>query len=169
MWSSIAPGFSSGDALTLMEQVSAAALPTGAATEWSAMSYQEKQVGNQLVYTFALAILLVYLVLAGQYESWYAPITVVLSVPLSLLGPASVLTFAGLDNNLYIQIGLILLIGHNPGLQELAEDLMTEASGPSSTLSRIRSGFPTAAAVAFAFDANGRASFDGFFQPDVAG
>jgi phosphohistidine phosphatase len=65
--------------------------------------------------------------------------------------------------------GLILLIGHNPGLQELAEDLMTEASGPSSTLSRIRSGFPTAAAVAFAFDANGRASFDGFFQPDVAG
>ena len=105
-----APGFSSGDALTLMEQVSAAALPPGAATEWSAMSYQEKQVGNQLVYTFALAILLVYLVLAGQYESWYAPITVVLSVPLSLLGPASVLTFAGLDNNLYIQIGLILLI-----------------------------------------------------------
>ncbi len=105
-----APGFSSGDALALMEQVSASALPPGTATEWSAMSYQEKQVGNQLVYTFALAILLVYLVLAGQYESWYAPITVVLSVPLSLLGPASVLTFAGLDNNLYIQIGLILLI-----------------------------------------------------------
>lgn len=105
-----APGFSSGDALTLMEQVSDAALPPGAAIEWSAMSYQEKQVGNQLVYTFALAILLVYLVLAGQYESWYAPITVVLSVPLSLLGPASVLTAVGLDNNLYIQIGLILLI-----------------------------------------------------------
>jgi HAE1 family hydrophobic/amphiphilic exporter-1 len=105
-----AQGFSSGDALTLMEQVSAANLPPGAAIEWSAMSYQEKAVGNQLVYTFALAILLVYLVLAGQYESWYAPLTVVLSVPLSLLGPASVLTAVGLDNNLYIQIGLILLI-----------------------------------------------------------
>lgn len=65
--------------------------------------------------------------------------------------------------------GLILLIGHNPGLQELAEDLMTEASGPPSTLSRIRAGFPTSAAVAFAFDANGRATFDGFFQPDALG
>ncbi len=105
-----AAGFSSGDALGLMEQASAATMPPGTAIEWSAMSFQEKQVGNQLVYTFGLAILLVYLVLAGQYESWYAPITVVLSVPLSLLGPASVLTAAGLDNNLYIQIGLILLI-----------------------------------------------------------
>ena len=105
-----AAGFSSGDALGLMEQASNATMPPGTAIEWSAMSFQEKQVGNQLVYTFGLAILLVYLVLAGQYESWYAPITVVLSVPLSLLGPASVLTAAGLDNNLYIQIGLILLI-----------------------------------------------------------
>jgi HAE1 family hydrophobic/amphiphilic exporter-1 len=105
-----AQGFSSGQALSLMEQVSAANMPPGAAIEWSAMSYQEKAVGNQLFYTFALAILLVYLVLAGQYESWYAPITVVLSVPLALLGPASVLTAVGLDNNLYIQIGLILLI-----------------------------------------------------------
>jgi HAE1 family hydrophobic/amphiphilic exporter-1 len=105
-----APGFSSGQALDLMDQISAATLPPGVATEWSAMSYQEKAVGNQMIWTFALAILLVYLVLAGQYESWYAPTTVVLSVPLSLLGPAAVLTAVGLDNNLYIQIGLILLI-----------------------------------------------------------
>ncbi len=105
-----APGFSSGDALDLMEQITGSMLPPGSAIEWSAMSFQEKAVGNQMIWTFALAILLVYLVLAGQYESWYAPITVVLAVPLSLLGPASVLTAAGLDNNLYIQIGLILLI-----------------------------------------------------------
>ncbi|MFM1958488.1 MAG: hypothetical protein RL588_5 [Pseudomonadota bacterium] len=65
--------------------------------------------------------------------------------------------------------GVILLVGHNPGLQELAEALMVEASGPSDTLSRIRSGFPTSAAVAFAFDANGRPAFDGFFQPDPLG
>lgn len=65
--------------------------------------------------------------------------------------------------------GVILLVGHNPGLQELAEALMVEASGPSDTLSRIRSGFPTSAAVAFAFDANGRPTFDGFFQPDPLG
>lgn len=65
--------------------------------------------------------------------------------------------------------GVILLVGHNPGLQELAEALMVEASGPPDTLSRIRSGFPTSAAVAFAFDANGRPTFDGFFQPDPLG
>ncbi|AWM76321.1 SixA phosphatase family protein [Phenylobacterium parvum] len=65
--------------------------------------------------------------------------------------------------------GVVLLVGHNPGLQELAEALMVEASGPSDTLSRIRSGFPTSAAVAFAFDANGRPAFDGFFQPDPLG
>ena len=65
--------------------------------------------------------------------------------------------------------GVVLLVGHNPGLQELAEALMVEASGPSDTLSRIRSGFPTSAAVAFTFDANGRPTFDGFFQPDPLG
>ena len=64
---------------------------------------------------------------------------------------------------------VVLLVGHNPGLQELAEALMVEASGPSDTLSRIRAGFPTSAAVAFAFDANGRPAFDGFFQPDPLG
>jgi len=105
-----APGFSSGEALSLMEQVARASMPPGFGFEWSAMSFQEKAVGNQIFFTFGMAILLVYLVLAGQYESWLAPITVVLSVPLSLLGPASVLTAVGLDNNLYIQIGLILLI-----------------------------------------------------------
>jgi HAE1 family hydrophobic/amphiphilic exporter-1 len=59
---------------------------------------------------FGLAMILVYLVLAGQYESWYAPISVILAVPLSLLGPMSVLTGFKIDNNLYVQIGLILLI-----------------------------------------------------------
>jgi len=65
--------------------------------------------------------------------------------------------------------GVVLVVGHNPGLQELAESLMVEASGPAGTLSRIRAGFPTSAAVAFAFDANGRPAFDGFFQPDPLG
>ncbi|MGE0224770.1 MAG: efflux RND transporter permease subunit, partial [Acetobacteraceae bacterium] len=105
-----APGFSSGQALALMEEVAAATMPPGVSYDWSAMSYQEKAVGNQLFFAFGMAILLVYLVLAGQYESWLSPVSVILSVPLSLLGPASVLTAVGLDNNLYIQIGLILLI-----------------------------------------------------------
>jgi HAE1 family hydrophobic/amphiphilic exporter-1 len=105
-----APGFSSGDAMKLMEQIAADKLPPGTGTEWTALSYQEKIVGGQMYLVFALALLLVYLVLAGQYESWYLPIAVLLAAPLSLVGPVSVLTGLHIDNNLYVQIGLILLI-----------------------------------------------------------
>ncbi len=105
-----AQGYSSGQSLSLMEQIADKTLPHGAGFEWTAMSYQEKAVSNQIYYTFGLAMLLVYLVLAGQYESWYAPISVILAVPLSLLGPMAVLQGLKIDNNLYVQIGLILLI-----------------------------------------------------------
>ena len=105
-----ASGFSSGEAMTLMEQIATKLLPPGAGYEWTAMSYQEKLVGNQLYYIFALAMLLVYLVLAGQYESWFMPVAVLLAVPLSLVGPVAALKGLGLDNNLYTQIGLVLLI-----------------------------------------------------------
>jgi HAE1 family hydrophobic/amphiphilic exporter-1 len=105
-----APGFSSGEALRLMEENAARTLPPGTATEWTAMSYQEKVVGKQMYFVFAMALLLVYLVLAGQYESWYAPLSVILSVPLALVGPVLVLSLLHIDNNLYTQIGIILLI-----------------------------------------------------------
>src|SRR5262245_54105597 len=108
-----AQGVSSGQALTLMEEIARRTLPAGTGFEWSAMSYQEKLVGNQMYIVFALALLLVYLVLAGQYESWYAPISVILAVPLSFIGPVlalSALTESGLNNNLYVQIGLVLLM-----------------------------------------------------------
>ncbi|MGJ5208622.1 efflux RND transporter permease subunit [Bradyrhizobium sp. HKCCYLR20261] len=105
-----AQGYSSGQSLKLMEEIAAKTLPPGAGYEWTAMSYQEKVVSNQIYLAFALALLLVYLVLAGQYESWYAPVSVILAVPLSLLGPMAVLTALRIDNNLYVQIGLILLI-----------------------------------------------------------
>ncbi len=105
-----AQGYSSGQSLSLMEQVADKTLPPGAGYDWTAMSYQEKAVSNQIYYVFGLAMLLVYLVLAGQYESWYSPISVILAVPLSLLGPMTVLTALKIDNNLYVQIGLILLI-----------------------------------------------------------
>jgi HAE1 family hydrophobic/amphiphilic exporter-1 len=105
-----APGFSSGEAIKLMEEIATRTLPRGTAFEWTAMSYQEKIVGSQIYIVFALALLLVYLVLAGQYESWYAPVSVLLAVPLSLVGPVSVLTALKVDNNLYVQIGLVLLI-----------------------------------------------------------
>jgi HAE1 family hydrophobic/amphiphilic exporter-1 len=105
-----ATGFSSGQALSLMEQVADSVLPRGTGYEWTAMSYQEKQVGNQIFYVFGLGMLLVYLCLAGQYESWIAPLSVILAVPLSLLGPVIALEGLGLANNLYTQIGLVLLI-----------------------------------------------------------
>ena len=105
-----ATGFSSGQALRLMEEDAARTLPPGATTEWTAMSYQEKVVGNQMYFVFAMALLLVYLVLAGQYESWYAPLSIILSVPLALVGPVLVLLALRIDNNLYTQIGIILLI-----------------------------------------------------------
>jgi len=105
-----APGFSSGQAIALMEEVAAHTLPPGTGYEWTAMSYQEKAVGGQIVYAFGLGLLLVYLCLAGQYESWIAPLAVILSVPLALAGPVIALTSLGVANNLYTQIGLVLLI-----------------------------------------------------------
>jgi HAE1 family hydrophobic/amphiphilic exporter-1 len=105
-----AAGFSSGQSLDLMQQVAAHNLPRGSAFDWTAMSYQEKAAGGQIIYAFGFALLLVYLVLAGQYESWITPIAVLLAVPLALLGPALVLGLLGLDNNLYTQVGLLLLI-----------------------------------------------------------
>jgi hydrophobic/amphiphilic exporter-1 (mainly G- bacteria), HAE1 family len=105
-----ARGFSSGQAMTLMEQVAERSLPPGTGYEWTGMSYQEKIVGGQIYIAFGLGLLLVYLVLAGQYESWLAPLSIVLSVPLALVGPVLVLNAVGIDNNLYVQIGLILLI-----------------------------------------------------------
>jgi hydrophobic/amphiphilic exporter-1 (mainly G- bacteria), HAE1 family len=105
-----AAGFSSGQALSLMEENAARTLPPGATTEWTAMSYQEKIVGHQMYFVFAMALLLVYLVLAGQYESWYAPLSIIVSVPLALVGPVLALSALHVDNNLYTQIGIILLI-----------------------------------------------------------
>ncbi len=105
-----AQGFSSGQAIALMEQIAASVLPPGTGYDWTAMSYQEKAVGGQIYLVFALALVLVWLCLAGQYESWIAPFSVILAVPLALLGPALVLEAIGLPNNLYTQIGIVLLI-----------------------------------------------------------
>ena len=103
-------GYSSGQGLNLLEQIAHDTLPPNAGYEWTAMSYQEKEVGNQIYLIYGLSLLLVYLVLAGQYESWVAPVTVIVSVPLALLGTAATLLALGVGNNLYTQIGLILLI-----------------------------------------------------------
>jgi HAE1 family hydrophobic/amphiphilic exporter-1 len=106
-----APGFSSGQALNLMEQLGDTKLPNSMGYEWTAMSYQEKKVGSEAVMVFALAIILVFLVLAAQYESWSSPAAVILVVPLAVLGTVIALVLRAFDNNVYTQIGVVLLIG----------------------------------------------------------
>jgi HAE1 family hydrophobic/amphiphilic exporter-1 len=106
-----APGFSSGQALNLMEQEADAKLPASMGYEWTGMSYQEKKVGSEAVMVFALAIILVFLVLAAQYESWTNPAAVIMVVPLAVLGTVVALLMRGADNNVYTQIGIVLLIG----------------------------------------------------------
>ncbi|MGI9244075.1 MAG: efflux RND transporter permease subunit, partial [Verrucomicrobiales bacterium] len=108
-----APGFSSGQSLEIMEEMAAEKLASSLGYSWSELSYQEKDAaeggGTTLIYAFA--ILMVYLVLAAQYESWTIPISVVLSVPTALLGAVLAVSLRAYDNNVYTQIGIVLLIG----------------------------------------------------------
>jgi hydrophobic/amphiphilic exporter-1 (mainly G- bacteria), HAE1 family len=150
-------GFSSGQSMKLMEDIAARTLPTGAGYEWTAMSYQEKAVGHQLYVAFVLALVLVYLMLAGQYESWYAPIAVILAVPLALLSPVLVLTFLHIDNNLYVQIGLILLIALSAKnailIVEMAREFRVRDGRPllESAVEAARSRFRPILMTSFAF------------------
>jgi HAE1 family hydrophobic/amphiphilic exporter-1 len=107
---SAAPGYSSGQALELLEQMARQKLPSLMGFEWGGMSFQEKRVGSQAIFVFALAVLMVYLVLAAQYESWLLPAAVILVVPLALLGTVAAVAVRGMDNNIYTQVGIVLII-----------------------------------------------------------
>ena len=102
--------FNSSQALAASESVARKILPPGVSFEWTGLAYQEKLVGSSAYFIFALAILLVYFALAAQYESWITPVAVILAVPLALLGTVVALAATGLANNIYVQIGLVLLI-----------------------------------------------------------
>lgn len=106
-----ADGYSSGEAIAAMERVAATALPQGYGYEWTGMAYQEKQSGSQSIYIFALALVMVFLFLAAQYESWAIPFAVLFCIPLGILGAMLGQHLRGLDNNVYAQIGLVMLIG----------------------------------------------------------
>jgi HAE1 family hydrophobic/amphiphilic exporter-1 len=105
-----APGYSSGQALKLMENMAEQKLPPDMGYEWTGMAYQEKLLGSEAIFVFALASLMVFLVLAAQYESWTDPAAVILVVPLAMLGTVLALIARSYDNNVYTQIGLVLLI-----------------------------------------------------------
>ncbi len=110
IFGSAAPGFSSGQALKAMEQLAAQVLPRGMGYDWTAASYQEKQIGYQAYFIYALSITLVFMVLAALYESWTSPAAVILAVPMALVGVLTALLIRSYDNNLYTQIGLVLMI-----------------------------------------------------------
>jgi HAE1 family hydrophobic/amphiphilic exporter-1 len=103
-------GYSSGQAMAALEQVAAETLPAGYGYSWNALSYQEK-VAPSAVPTFILAILVVFLILAAQYESWALPFSVLLGTPVAVMGAFLALVVAKLELNVYGQIGLIMLIG----------------------------------------------------------
>jgi HAE1 family hydrophobic/amphiphilic exporter-1/multidrug efflux pump len=107
-----APGYSSGQALDALERVARDVLvPQGYALEWSGISYQERKAGGQSVFAFAFGLLMVFLVLAAQYESWSVPFAVILAVPFGAFGALSAVWARGMTNDIYFQIGLVTLIG----------------------------------------------------------
>jgi hydrophobe/amphiphile efflux-1 (HAE1) family protein len=105
-----APGVSSGEALDTMRQIAQEVLPRSMGFEWTGIAFQEERVSGEAIVVFAIAVLLVYLVLAAQYESWLLPLAVILVVPLGLLGVVAAVNLRGMDNNVYTQIGVVLII-----------------------------------------------------------
>ena len=108
---SAAPGFSSGEAIAAMEQLSAKVLPQGYAFQWAGLSLEELQSGSTTLILFGLGTLVVYLTLSAQYESFVLPFIVLLAVPMALLGALTAQSSRGLENDVYCQIGLVMLVG----------------------------------------------------------
>jgi HAE1 family hydrophobic/amphiphilic exporter-1 len=105
------PGISSNQAMDAAEGIFNQVKSNGMFLAWSGISYQERQTAGQSTIVFAASILVVYLILAAQYESWSLPLTVALSVPLAIIGAMAFLLMRGYDNNIFTQIGLVLLVG----------------------------------------------------------
>ncbi len=106
-----APGYSSGQAEAAMERLLQAELPNGMSFEWTELTYQQILAGNTAMFVFPLCVLLAFLVLAAQYESWSLPLAVILIVPMTLLSAITGVILSGGDNNVFTQIGLIVLVG----------------------------------------------------------
>lgn len=105
------PGFSSGDAIKTIKEVAAKTLPKGYSFEWSGMTREEVLSGNQAIFIFMICLVFVYLLLAAQYESFLLPLPVILSLPTGIFGAFFFLKLLGLENNIYAQVALVMLIG----------------------------------------------------------
>ncbi len=106
-----APGTSSGDAMKIMERLSDRILPAGMTHEWAGLSLEQQRAGHQIALLFALAIVVAYLVLAAQYDSFVLPLIVMLAVPLAILGALILIAARGLDTDVFAQIGMVMLVG----------------------------------------------------------
>src|SRR5262249_37931985 len=106
-----APGTSSGQAVELMDSIAEQELPRSMAYDWTELTYFQLQVGNTALYVFALAVVVVFLVLAAQYESWKLPLAVILVVPMCLLCSIAGVDMAGMDVTVFTQIGFVVLVG----------------------------------------------------------
>jgi multidrug efflux pump subunit AcrB len=106
-----ATGISTGQALTIMDELAAKELPQGYGYEWTSIAYQEKEAGGTQGPVFAMAMLFVFLVLAAQYESWAVPFSVLLGLPICICGAFLGVSLAGLENNVYVQVGVVALMG----------------------------------------------------------
>jgi HAE1 family hydrophobic/amphiphilic exporter-1 len=106
-----APGVSSGEALAAMEEIAAATLPEGVVGEWTGISLEQKESGGQTLVIFALGVVFVFLVLAAQYESFVLPFVIILSVPLAILGAVGLQVARGFANDVFCQVGLVMLVG----------------------------------------------------------
>ncbi|MGD0960520.1 MAG: multidrug efflux RND transporter permease subunit [Methylomonas sp.] len=156
IYGAAAEGFSSGQALNLMEQIADKVLPRGIHLDWTATSFQEKQVGSKAYFIYALSITLVFMVLAALYESWTSPLAVVMVVPMALVGVLLALMIRGFDNNLYTQVGLILMIGlackNAILIVEFARQLQTEGmSAAEAAIEATRRRFRPIIMTSFAF------------------
>ena len=105
------PGYSTGDAIKAIREVASTYMPRGFSYEWSGMSREEIGAGSQTTIIFLLSVIFVYFLLAAQYESYVLPLAVILTVPTGILGVFSFISFFGIENNIYVQVGLIMLIG----------------------------------------------------------
>ena len=129
-----AQGVSSGDAIRIAEEVGAAVLPEGYTIEWTGQAYHEKRIGSSSATAFGFGILMMFLILAALYERWSLPIAVVLAVPYAVLGAMCAIWIRGTPNDIYFQIGLMVLVGLTAKnailIVEVAAQKLEEGKGP---------------------------------------
>ncbi|MGB3291137.1 MAG: efflux RND transporter permease subunit [Burkholderiaceae bacterium] len=153
---SAGPGYSTGEAMAEMERL-VQQLPPGLGVEWSGLSYQEIQAGSQTTILLSLAVLVVFMVLAALYESWSIPLSVMLAVPLGMLGAAALTTVMGMSNDVYFQVGMITVIGLSAKnailIVEFAKDLYAtgQVSLVNATIEAARMRFRPILMTSFAF------------------